>query len=244
MFRQLEDVCQQVAEARKNKRLVITVHGDATEGKHHDSRELISAYLIDQTTIHKEIMLYVMRVTGWDKSKGDALYYLDGTPSHAGEEEYKIAHDLGAVPYEKPTEEGSVDGQYTFPVITKTIHGTLVYMAHHGPHAGAEAMRGDALRRNLRKLAFRCNAHKQRVPRIVIYADKHDHWHETYTHADGSVIDGFIMPSWKLKDGFLYKFDPFAFSNIGAFMMTVHTDGTFEYKFMTTHIIQERVDEL
>jgi len=113
-------------------------------------------------------------------------------------------------------------------MIDASINGVTIWMAHHGPASGRnERSRGDALRNRLKDIMDQCLAKKKDPPRVVVFADKHVKAHVEYERGDYK-IDGFLLPSWKLKDGFVYKVDPFAWSNIGSLIMVIPENGNLQ----------------
>jgi hypothetical protein len=237
IYRHFVETCDKVRELRKGKRLIIKVVGDAVEGIHHATKELITPYCIDQKTIHLEIMTELMERVKF--SKGDTLYYVDGTPAHAGETEYAIADDLGAIPF--MVGSGENDGLRTWPIIKGKINGVEVWTAHHGSGAGAELARGNALRNKLREIYYGCKADGLSIPRVVVMADRHEHRHERFERKD-EIIDGFLLPAWKVKDGYIYKISPFARPSIGALVVTYGKSITWQ--FLTMDVRQDEVIKL
>lgn len=231
IYQHWREILEYVALMRQDAdRLVVINMGDAVEGMHHDSKEVISSYLTDHTLIHETLMRECKAVTEYD-----TLYYVNGTPSHAGENEYDLATVLMAEKY-RPNE-------FTHPLLKKTVYGKLIYAAHHGPAAGKGQARGNALRNYLKTLDYQARMTGQRVPDMVVVADKHDHIPEVITTQDGHKMRGYILPSMKLLDGYMYKVNPFAFSNIGAMVSTCTSSG-IESEFLTIHVEQNQIGAL
>jgi hypothetical protein len=226
------DVLEYTALARQQAdRLIVINMGDATEGLHHDSKEIISAYETDHQKIHESLMREAKeRLGGWDK-----LYYVNGTPSHAGENEYSLSMTLGAELY-RPAEAN-------YPILKKTVAGKLIYAAHHGAAAGAGYTVGNVLRNKLKTLDFECAMNRTPSPDMVVFADKHNPIHVDYDNNFGHTIKGFILPSWKLIDAYVYRVSAFAFSRIGA-MISTCTDNGIESEFLSLHIEQDPITEL
>ena len=225
------EVLEYVAEMRKDAdRLVVVNMGDAVEGLHHDSKQIVSSYLEDHKKIHEALMEECKQIT-----KYDALYYVSGTPSHAGEDEESLSNKLKAERYS--------EGIFTHPILKKKVYNRLIYAAHHGPSAGKGAARGNALRNRLRQLDWQCRMTGQQVPDMVVWADKHDPHEEIYTTQDGHRITGYILPSWKILDEYMYRVDAFAFSRVGA-MVSTHTDRGVDSEYLTIHIEQNKIGEL
>jgi len=210
-------------------RLIVINMGDGVEGLHHQSKEIISSYLTDHQKIHETLMHECKAITQYD-----TLYYVNGTPSHAGENEYDLATILGAEKYS--------EGNFTHPILRKRLHGHMIYAAHHGATAGDGYHAGNALRNKIKQLDYECLVNGEPSPEMAVFADKHTKQKET-VNIYGREIQGYILPSLKLKDGFVYKVKPFAFSNIGAMVTTV-TENEMISKFLTIHIEQDVIGEM
>jgi hypothetical protein len=230
IYRHWRECLNKVAEWRQGlDRLVVVNMGDAVEGQHHKNKEIVSEYLVDQQTIHRALMDECKEAVKWD-----TLYYINGTPAHAGEDEYNLAMVLGAELY-RP-------GNATYPILRKTVEGQLIYAAHHGPGPGRGSNFGNPLRAKLRLLEMQLDRLRQPKPAAVFYAHAHVPTQERLYYS-GGFIDGYILPSWKLPDGYVNKIDPFSWSNIGCAISTV-TETGIETKFLTIHIEQTKVSAL
>ena len=228
IHRQFVEVCDTVRASRNGARVVVINLGDAIEGLHHGTKQVISPYLTDQKKIHVELMNDLgNRIGGWDK-----LFYIDGTPAHAGEEEFDIAKDLGA----EMCGESS-----TWPELRAMVDGSnkLLWTAHHGTAAGNELGRGNALRNRLRNIYFETLAENKPQPDLVVYADRHEHRHEVFEGRPGLEIHGFLAPAWKVKDGYTYKVASLSDPNVGALVITVDNNAV-DHKFLTLEVEQDR----
>lgn len=231
LYKQWRFVLDYTAEARKDAdRLVVVLLGDLVEGIHHQSQEIISAYLTDHQKIAETLLRELKEVTQYD-----SVYFVDGTPSHVAENEYQLSEIMKGELY--------APGKSTWPLLRRKIYGHLIYAAHHGPAAGKGITRGNALRNRLKQIHYQNLLTNQPVPDLVVFADKHDHHAERVTTQDGRGIDGVILPSWKLLDGYMGKVDPFAFSNIGG-MLSTCTERGITSEFLTIHIEQNPIGDL
>ena len=234
---QFDEVCDFVKSIRTGKRVIVINMGDAIEGLHHSTKEVITQYLVYQQKIHVELMTELSdRIGGWDK-----LIYINGTPAHAGEAEFEIAKDLGAEYYRQSLDEGD-EGESTWPELRAMIEGTnkIMWAAHHGPAAGRELSRGVSLRNKLKEIYYRCMATGKVHPDFVVWADKHEHRHGMWEdERNGHIIHGFICPSWKAKDSYVYKVAALEDPNIGALVLEVGED--IKYHFKTLEIEQDKM---
>ena len=200
LWRQWRECWQRVKELRQGGRLIIMHVGDAREGVHHDTTQLVTANLEEQERIHIECMEYALDLAGFDGAGGDLLYYIAGTeihvgPAHAGEE--RIARDLGAIPFRKPTTEDSNDGRFVWAAKVFTVDEILFDVAHHGAGLGSRAWtRENGLYQTLKSLYFMTCEDQNQPPRLWIRAHKHRFLHATY-HGRAGSIDGFVLPSFQ-----------------------------------------------
>lgn len=231
LYKHWREIIEHVAlmKAELGARLIVIVLGDAIENDHHESKQTISQYTIDQQLIHKTLINELKAVTNYDK-----IYYVNGTPSHAQEDEYDIATALMAERY--------APNQFTWPILKKTVDGHLIYAAHQGTGAGKGANRGNALRNNLKNLCIESTLNNQQLPDMVVYAHMHDACHETY-HFGKHTVEGFVLPSFKLMDEYVYRVNAFAFNQVGA-MVTTCQHGQIESEFFLIHVNQDPIGEL
>jgi len=223
-------VLDYTAEARKDAdKMVLIILGDVIENNHHASKEVISSYLTDHQKIAETLLREAKEVT-----RPDVIYFVDGTPDHAGENEYILADVLGGERY--------APGKFTWPILKKTVGSKLIYAAHHGASPGRGVNFGNGLRNYMRNLVYACAGYGQPVPDLIVYGHHHAHCKEII-NISGRDIEGRILPSWKLLDGYMNKINPFAFNNIGA-MLTVITDKTIESEFLVIHVEQDVIGEL
>lgn len=94
MFKHWSFCADKVAEARKDKKLIIVHDGDALEGYHHNSHQVITMLEEEQIDIHIELMDFFLQKVGG----ADELYYVTGTEVHTNDGESRIGKDLGAIP--------------------------------------------------------------------------------------------------------------------------------------------------
>jgi hypothetical protein len=218
-----------LAAKEEHARLVIVVTGDEIEHRHHDSQEVVSSYLTDHKTIHRELMTELLAI-----APPDRLYYVSGTPCHAGEEELDLANVLGAERYSP--------NSFVWPVLKKRVGGKLIYARHHGPAAGKGMSRGNALRQSLKNIYYENIRNEEEIPDLVVSAHTHKHHKEIVSFGKREII-GAILPSWKLLDEHMNRIDAFAFSNVGS-MLTTITPGKIENEFLCIHIDQTPIGDL
>jgi len=229
-----------VAEARKDARLIVVHAGDAVEGLHHDSTQVVTMRMDEQERIHETCMDQALQIAGFDARNGDLLYYVQGTsPTHSGpggEREERIARDLGAVPKIRPThaaedeDEGSKankDGCFLWERLLLDINGKLFDIAHHGANLGTRPWtRDNPFRSILKGVYFNCLESGARMPDYWVRAHKHTAYFDIFPGGNGHTIHGYITPAMQTKTEFVYKIAPDAVASVGMIWFTILEDGT------------------
>ena len=213
----------EVATARKGKRLIIVNLGDAIDGFHHGSMQESLFQEKDQCAAHVLLMKDFLKRAGFDRKKGDELYYVRGTEVHVKNAEHDMAKELGAV------KAGSK--LYVHEILELNINGLVNVFAHHGKNRGAGQNEGNALRNFLRDI--RNDREKDGLSRIDVLWSGHTHGHTWNTHiarVNGGhfhQMHGVICPSWQAKTRFALGKVPMAVNSVGGTYTRINVDGTF-----------------
>ena len=216
LFDHFDFCADEIAKQRKNKRIIIVHNGDAIDGRHHDSRQIITHDKEEQGAVHVWLMKYFFDKISFNKNKGDLLYYVSGTETHTTDYEYGIAQDLGA--------EQTPAGKDVFEFLPLEIAGKLIYAAHEGTSSGEGYTEGDAFRNSLKRLYWQCLSDKVRFPDLVVISHVHRPLYTSYVH-NYHTIHGMITPSWQIKTRFGNQIAPFQQNKIGMSTVDITTDG-------------------
>ena len=157
---------------RRGRRLILVHNGDAIDGVHHGTRELITYIKDEQAEIHIDLMEEAMKGLNWNKKAGDKLYYLNGTEVHTSDKENEIAKDLRA--------EKSPDGKRVFEHLELEINGRRIWFAHHGPARGDAQNEGDSLRNWLKKQYWKREKEHEYHPDVIVTGHTHLPAYNTY----------------------------------------------------------------
>lgn len=206
MFRHFTKCAEQIATERNGRRFVVVEHGDATDGKHHNTLQLATHNIGEQNAVHVWLMQYFLHKIGFDKNKGDLLYIGQGTEAHDGDEEDAISEALGA--------ETLPNGDSVFDFLPLEINGRLVWIQHQGAPAGRGITEGNALHNYMRNIYFTCLEDKRRLPDVIISGHYHRNVYDTFTRKE-HTIHGIIVPPWQLKTRFGYRVAAAELDNIG-----------------------------
>lgn len=215
------DKCAGYARANsRGKRHIVIHNGDALDGVHHNTIQLVTPVLDEQVKIHKDLMHYFLKKSRFDGRKGDRLYYTKGTESHTTEKEKGIAEDLNA--------QQDENGEYIFDFLELEVNGRLLWVLHHGKSRGRGPNEGNALRNWLRDLYFDCRKAEIRPPDVVLTGHTHTPTYNVYVISHGKgyhMIHGLVCPSFQSKTRFAYKVAPTERNEIGCVFLEIRADG-------------------
>lgn len=83
------------------------------------------------------------------------------------------------------------------------------------------------------------------MPRYVLTAHHHGYLRrEVYDLAGNVRLTGFICPSWKLKDSYVYTVAPFGITSIGMLAFDVDCDGSVTEYDWRIPVTQDTVEAL
>jgi hypothetical protein len=203
---------ERIGKAREGKRLIVVHMGDATEGAHHGTTELITPRVDEHERIHVEAMELALKLSGFDRKRGDRLYYVRGTPAHVGpggSSEERIARQFdgsGVIPMIEPKQPARKDGRFVWNRIRLEVHGKLFDLAHHGAGVGLKPWtRTNPLRGKLQEVYWRTIEAGTRVPDYWVRAHRHVKAHDIFISNTGRRLEGFITPAFQNKTEFSYK---------------------------------------
>lgn len=239
---QYEDAATKIGQARKGKRLIAAFVGDAVEGLHHKSKQVISQYVKDHENIAEDAISHGLELMQFGKSD-DRFYMIAGTESHVDESEERIAENLQPVPFMPAPEERVT--RWCWPVLPLEINGVYGLIAHYGPGPGRGANEGNSLRNMVRDVVVGRVLKGLKPPRFVVYGHRHTKQHVQFEH--GSYLcDGFILPSFQGKTDYVYSINPFAINDIGMLQINISVAGEFSWDWLCMSLTehQERVEAL
>ena len=235
LYDQYAEFGKKVGKLRKGKRLIVIKLGDQIDGLHHDTKEIITQYLDEQKEINRELTNQALSLMGFGRD--DKMYWVAGTPAHAGEAEEELARDFDCVPY---SEERTV-----WPMLKLEINGTYCMFFHHGANMGRGPNKGNGLRNRLRNIYYEYLDRGERVPRLVITADKHEKGYELLTRNGEILMHGIISPAWQVKTDFVYRIFSEALPNVGGLAIEIKADGTvLPPHFVCIDVEQDRMERI
>jgi hypothetical protein len=207
-------------ELRKRSRLIVIANGDATEGNHHHTTQVVSGRMDEQEAAHIACMDRALKIAKFGRD--DALYYIRGTEAHTdpgAQSEERIARDLGAI--------GERENCASWYHLRLKVNGVLFDIAHH-PGIGVGSRywtKGNSLRSMIKHIYMDSLDAKQPIPRYWIRSHDHEWSHEAYG-GRRAEIDGFLTPAFQAKTGYGHKVASHKMlSDIGMLIVVVEDDG-------------------
>ena len=208
------DYC--AAEVKKrmdhSKRMIVVHNGDATEGIHHGSIQIMSPNPKDHVNIHIELMDYLLHKVGFSRKRGDELHYVSGTQSHTEDMEQEISNYYDYI-----------DAEFHDETNIKVNGRTLQY-THHGGSAGDGHSEGDSYRNWLKRIYFNNLKRGNLQPDIIYTGHVHKPIYTSYVQ-DYHTIHGIILPSWQMKTRFAYRAAPLQRNSIGLTLTEITASG-------------------
>lgn len=223
MYVHFEKCMDYALRERKGRRLIVVHDGDAIEGIHNNSTQVVTQNKDEQVELHIELMDLFLRKTRFSRKAGDMLYYISGTEIHTGEHEETIAQDLSA--QKNPT------GGHVFDHLELNVNSRILWFFHHGKKRGAGSNEGNALRNYLRDIFWDCIKQEKHPPDFAISGHTHTPAYNTYVipYKDGfHTIHGIICPSWQEKTRFAFKVAPVERNEIGAVYIQISVTGEIQ----------------
>lgn len=233
LFEQYMEYAEAVGRRRKGKRLIVVKLGDSVDGVHHETKELVTPYLSEQKEINEELTDRALKAMRFGND--DSMFWVAGTPAHAGEAEEELA---------KTFKIPKRNGRRVLPVLDLKVNSINCLFFHHGSNKGSGANKGNAVRNRLRNMYYDYRDAGKEPPQLVVTADKHAHWYEPFVRPN-FTMHGIISPAWQVKTDFAYKVVPEALANIGGAIIEITADGQILFNpkrdFITIEVNEERI---
>ena len=223
LWNHFDESAKHIKKISKGRRLIIVHNGDAIEGIHHNNRQVMTLYENLHKEIHVDAMDHFLKKSGFNRKRGDELFYVDGTPSHVNESEDAIAKDLKAK---------------KVPILKLNVNGVRFLFIHHGASPGQPKSKGTSLRNKIHGLAIQNSFRGKPIPRYVIYSHKHTKTHSSFED-EGVLVDGFILPAYQGKTEFAYKVVPDANTDIGMLLFDIKATGDSTWDWRTLEVDQD-----
>lgn len=232
---------QRIAEQRKKRRLVVCLVGDACEGLHHDSTQIITARLDTQEDMAAAVINEALSISKFNPRRGDVLRAVTGTPAHDGPGAASLERVMRQVLHYNG------DHRQTRDRWLVDINKTRFDVAHQpGSGPGTRTwVRGNAFQAWLRSVYLDALESGDKPPRFIIRAHRHVYV-ERHVHngAGNVVVTGYILPPWQAKTEYVYQVVPEAVTAIGALVLDIDSDGTTRTRCDLLRLEQDEAEVL
>lgn len=230
LWQQWEECWERVRQLRKGARLVVIHNGDAIDGKHHDTTQLVTSDIEEQKRMHLAAMDHALKVAQHNPKK-DKLFYVFGTETHVGGAEDAIARDLGAEPLIMPTPANEWrDGCFIHYHLKLNINGVRFDIAHHGLPSGTRAWtKNNGLFYVAKSHYFDCIERDVQPFDYIIGSHLHEYITAMYEGIKGSTR-AIMTPAFQLKTHFGHKVARNKLSSIGLVIIVIEADGRHYYE--------------
>jgi len=215
LYKHLMDCADKIKPG--NMRRIIVVNGDAIEGHHHGTIQVVSTNPVHHVEIFNDVFENFLFKAGFSVKRGDELHFISGTESHTGWVERDIAANfshLGA------TFQDELDGVW---------NGRRVWFTHHGANPGGGHSEGDGYRNWLKRIYFDCDKEGREKPDIVVSSHYHKSLYQTYVR-DWHTIHGMVTPSFQKKTRFGLRAAPFEKNDIGISPFVITAGGLINFE--------------
>jgi hypothetical protein len=206
------DACRR--EVKGN--LVVVINGDATEGHHHGTTQVISNNPDAQSYVAHQIFDVIRKL------KPKAIYMVRGTEAHvgpAGADEEKLARWMRCVEDE---ETGNASRWH----LRLMVHGLLLDFQHHpGAGGGKLPWTRSSLAVRLAAQIFYEHAEIRHRPPDIAYRS---HVHVSGDSHDAKPTRVIITPAFQLKTSFGHKVASEKLADIGGVLTVIQPDGMYE----------------
>lgn len=248
IWNQWRECWEFVAELRGNNdtRVIVVNAGDAIDGVHHSTTQLVTFKVDEMARIHTTCMIDGLRTIDWDRDKGDDLFYVMGTESHNGHIEDQIARMMDATPAIPSSDPEVDDGEYIWRKIKRRINGRYFNIAHEGPGAGSRAwLKGNIMRWVLDSMYWECLEYGLELPDYWVRAHRHQWIPPQYFSGEHGAVWGFLTPAFQAKTDYVYqKFSASEYSNIGMLVFEIESSGAVQWHKRSIVVKDEEVIDL
>lgn len=214
---------QRVAELRAGGRLLVVVAGDATEGVHHGTTQILTPRLDEQEAMAVAVIEEGLHTAHFNLLAGDRLRFCVGTDAHDGDGAGSLERIARTVT------DADGNGRVTRDNLQFAINGVRFAVTHKpgsGPGSRLQTQ-GNAYQSWLKSLYLARLEQGDPLPRYVLSAHYHQYLQRPVYRANGELaLTGVMLPAWKVADAYIAQAAPFALGTVGMFVVVIAADGT------------------
>lgn len=197
----------------KGKKMVIVFNGDAIEGAHHNTIQIISARPSHQGEIFTELFETFLARSGFSVKNGDELYFIAGTESHTGWEEFTLKKKFDVL--------GAKYGDE----LKLKINGKNLWWKHEGAQPGKGTNEGNAIRNFARDIYWDCIKEGKEPPHLITNSHYHKASYDSYNNSYRHTVHCQVLPSWQMKTRYGHRASNFQRNDIGMTFNEITKDG-------------------
>lgn len=212
MYRHLMQSAKVIRERAKGKQIALRVNGDAIEGFHHNTVEIVSTFPQHHIEIFQEIFDAFLKELGFSVKNGDTLVFTTGTESHTGWRDYDIANIYSHL------------GSEFYDEYKTKVNGRSLWFTHQGANGGDGANEGDGYRNWLKRIYYNSLKAKTPPPDVVVSSHFHKSIPAVYVQ-DWHYLYGFLLPSYQMKTRYARTVTPFQKNDIGLQTFEITAEG-------------------
>ena len=207
-------------EMGKGKKLRVILNGDAIDGNHHGTIQIISPNQKHQSQIHIEVMENFLDACGFSVKNGDELHYVSGTESHTRWDEYGIREHFDAI------------GAQYHDELKLEVNSLRLWWVHEGPKPGKGANEGNAVRNFARDVYWDCLKSVPQItpPHLITASHYHKNTYDVFADSYRHTIHIQVLPSYQGKTRYGQKASPFQRSDIGMVFNVVTAGGDLRFE--------------
>jgi len=208
-------------EKKRNKAkadLIVVCNGDATDGHHHGTTQVLSGNPIAQMTVVAEVLRAPLAL------KPEALVFVRGTEAHVGpsaSSEERIA--TGLLKDGRPVLTDSETGSASWWKWMALIQGVKLDFAHHGKIGTRPWTKMTAVYSAAYEIWTEYHMRGYDHPNLAIRSHMH-RYADTFNASPTRLIQ---TAAWQLATAYVHKIAPNSLADIGALTITIR-DGKYE----------------
>jgi hypothetical protein len=207
-----KDVAVKRSEQKAELRCVF--NGDAVEGDHHHTSEIISRNPEPQSYVSERVFSVPLEL------KPDRVFVVRGTEAHvgpAGCAEESLGRRIQA-------NRNEATKTWSWWHLRFEVYGVRFDFQHHGRTGTRPWTRASVVGALAAEIFYEHSAAGYPAPHLAIRSHRHVHA-DSYDASPTRVIQ---TPAWQLKTAHAHKVAPESIADIGGIIITVYPDGKYD----------------
>jgi hypothetical protein len=197
---------------RLGAELLVVVNGDATDGDHHGTTQILSGNPTAQAAALNAI-IDIPR-----KLKPDRWLFVRGTEAHVGKSaafEERVA--LGLMKDGQPVIPCEETGTASHWHARLDVHGVRLDFAHHGRVGQRPWTKPNVTLNMAAEIFYEHSRHGIPHPHLAVRSHMHQYVDTHHAHP----VRAIQTPAWQLPTAFIHRIAPGALADIGGIVLTI-----------------------